>query len=353
MSRYVFNTLSRDLLKNAHVFSSFSFSMQLSVRVFESWNTINKDSLMSFLSSQEISKFLNLLSDNLEVAILTRLLSVLRVNSERIPKQALTIDSGDRTFLTRWLQASIEEVDQNVLNNGAYTLKIDNVRIDGLSLCALNNEDAKLLPGRMSVREMRAELVARGMSFQGSKKEMRRRIEEARGLVEKPIDVEPDFEIDAEQDMDDTGADDLGVVGAEDAIEPPSPEIPTKEDEEEEDEEGETGWSLDLRARPATWLVERIPIARSLMEMPQLPKRAGAVEALDIFLIVLRMGLQPSHGDVQTVVTAIERIADPDDQKVAAFRMVNLFSYGLQHGQAFQDNLIKLADAQLSPSSAE
>jgi hypothetical protein len=61
---------------------------------------------------------------------------------------------------------------------------IDGVRLDPATLCAINDDGEILLPNKMGVKELRAELAARQSPLRGNKKELTRLLSRARSAAE-------------------------------------------------------------------------------------------------------------------------------------------------------------------------
>lgn len=61
---------------------------------------------------------------------------------------------------------------------------IDGIRLDPVTLCAVNDDGGIMLPNKMGVKELRAELAARQSPLRGNKKELTRLLSRARAAAE-------------------------------------------------------------------------------------------------------------------------------------------------------------------------
>jgi hypothetical protein len=109
-----------------------------------------------------------------------------------MPIAAMQVVDG-RTLITRWIghvtdpttsvpddHSPVEEgslgdaTDASPRTSEIYT--VDGVRLDAATLMAVNNEGSPLLPSKMGVRELRAELAARRYPLKGSKKDLQKKL---------------------------------------------------------------------------------------------------------------------------------------------------------------------------------
>ncbi|KAK9823409.1 hypothetical protein WJX72_002547 [[Myrmecia] bisecta] len=150
------------------------------------------------LSDASLLQLLQLLSSKNMPEQITRVLRFIAAEKRRLPSSSeqQAPHPEDRTFLTEWLAAHRLEM-RTVANKptaglvaqneeAARTREVEGVLI-GAGDCAVNEDGSVISVSKLTVGQMRAELTARGLSVDGKRKDLYKRVQAARRNA--PTDV--------------------------------------------------------------------------------------------------------------------------------------------------------------------
>jgi hypothetical protein len=273
------------------------------------------------------------------------------LEGRRLAPEMMLQGQDGRTFLTAWMhdahniggghhaenkrplqsEGSSEDTSEPQMQI-EQPIVIDDVTLDSRTLCAIDNKDKPLMPGKMSVKELRAELVARQYgNLRGNKRELVKKVQKARAeanvagasiddnkagrskvgvvleeetyvngqLVQKNVS---ENERDVGQDDGDEEDNGEDQEEAEDELYDGSATIKQADvdddDTDEVDYDGRIGDILQARRK----FKEPMPRFQDV--------ETGVEQALVLFRGVIAMGGAPSNADIAVIVRAVVQSND-------------------------------------------
>jgi hypothetical protein len=114
---------------------------------------------------------------NPDVAGIYAALNIISYEQRALSENTMPTDDKGRTFITAWMEnLDIEEEDDADLE----PIEIDGIKLDPITLCALDEDEKQLPVTKMNVKELRAELSIRKSPLRGNKRELVRQLQKAR-----------------------------------------------------------------------------------------------------------------------------------------------------------------------------